>query len=266
MGMPTLLGNRKYRVAIFLDPDRLRAHNLSSEGIMKVLSEQSMIGSPERLGQASSKMSQLKEYVLIFTGRYNKPDPYANVIARANADGEIVQLKDVGEVELGPRFLDIDADSSGHPAASIVLRQAPGSKAAEVIEAIVKELANIKKESMSPGMDFDVVPLKNEGMIYAVIETPPGATREYTSDKCHKLAAIAKHFEEIASVSSLAGYNIRTEARAPNAGTCLIQLKNRSDRKLTSRHIIEALEVQCGAISNVRLEFFEPAAVSVPQE
>jgi hydrophobic/amphiphilic exporter-1 (mainly G- bacteria), HAE1 family len=38
-------------------------------------------------------------------------------------------------------------------------------------------------------------------------------------------------------------------------------LKNRSDRKLTSRQIIEVLEEKCRTISNVKLEFFEPATV-----
>jgi multidrug efflux pump subunit AcrB len=263
MGMPTLLGNRKYAVRIWLDPDRMRAFNLSSDDIMKALSQQSMTGSPPRFSNAATKSSQSKEYVLIVSGRYNKPDPYANVIVRANADGEIVQLKDVGEVELGPRFLDIDSVSNGHPGVSILLKKAPGSTAVEVIEATKMELANIKKESFSPGMDFEIMPLEKQGMIYAVIETPPGATREYTSDKCHKLAAIAKHFEEITSVSSLAGYDVRTEGRAPNTGTCLLHLKNRSDRKLTSPQIIEKLEEKCRTISNVKLEFFEPAAVSV---
>ncbi len=66
----------------------------------------------------------------------------------------------------------------------------------------------------------------------------------------------------ITSVSSLAGYQIRTEDRGSDAGTCLIHLKDRSDRKLTSRQIIETLEEKCRTM-NVHLEFFEPPAVSV---
>src|SRR5205085_9343300 len=44
---------------------------------------------------------------------------------------------------------------NGHPAASVVLKQAPGSNAAEVIEEIKKELELIKKESFPPGMDYE---------------------------------------------------------------------------------------------------------------
>ena len=54
-----------------------------------------------------------------------------------------------------PQFFDIYSDINGHPAASIVLKQAPGSNAAEVIEKIKSELEAIKKESFPPGMDYE---------------------------------------------------------------------------------------------------------------
>ena len=155
MGIPRNLGNRIFAMRVWLNPDRMRAYNLSSEDVMKALSEQSMIGSPGRLGQATGKTSQSKEYVLTYIGRYNKPEQYENIILKANPDGEILRLKDVGEVELGPQFFDIYSDINGHPAASIVLKQAPGSNAAEVIEDIKTELELIKKESFPPGMDYE---------------------------------------------------------------------------------------------------------------
>ena len=105
------------------------------------------------------------------------------------------------------------------------------------------------------------IPLEDQGMIYGIIQTPPGSTLEYTNAKSHELQAIAKETEGVTSVSSLAGYEVLTEGRGSNAGTCLINLKNWSDRKLTSRQIIEELEKKGRQISNVKLEFFEPPAV-----
>ena len=93
--------------------------------------------------------------MLTYIGRFNKPEQYESLILKANPDGEILRLKDVGKVELGPQFFDIYSDINGHPAASIVLKQAPGSNAAEVIEEIKSELELIKKESFPPGMDYE---------------------------------------------------------------------------------------------------------------
>ncbi len=155
MGIPRNLGNRIFAMRVWLDPERMRAYNVSTEDVMKALQEQSMIGSPGRLGQATGKTSQSKEYVLTYIGRFNKPEQYGNIILKANPHGEILRLKDVGEVELGPQFFDIYSDINGNPAASIVLKQAPGSNAAEVIDSIKEELKQIKKESFPPGMNYE---------------------------------------------------------------------------------------------------------------
>jgi len=105
------------------------------------------------------------------------------------------------------------------------------------------------------------IPLEDQGMIYGVIQTPPGSTLEYTNEKARELQAIAKSLEGVHSVSSLAGYEVLTEGRGSNAGTCLINLKHWSERKLTSKQIIEQLEEEGRKIANVKIEFFEPPAV-----
>ena len=220
----------------------------------------------DRPGRATrrghGKTWQSKEYELIHIGRYNKPEQYENIILKASPDGEILRLKDVGRVELAPPFFDISSDIDGHPATTIVLKPLPGWSAAIAIEAIEKDLEELKAAAFPPGMNFEVIPLDSRDMIYAVIETPRDSTLEYTSARCHELGAIARGIDGITSVSSLAGYEIRTEDRDSTAGTCLIHLKDRSDRKLTSRQIIETLEEKCRTM-NVDLEFFEPPAVSV---
>ncbi|HJT30941.1 MAG TPA: efflux RND transporter permease subunit [Pirellulales bacterium] len=105
------------------------------------------------------------------------------------------------------------------------------------------------------------IPLEDQGMIYGILQTPPGSTIEYTNSKSHELQEIAKKIDGVNSVSCLAGYEVLTEGRGSNAGTCLINLKNWSERKLTSKQIIQILEHECRTISNVKLEFFEPPAV-----
>ena len=36
------------------------------------------------------------------------------------------------------------------------------------------------------------IPLEDQGMIYGIIQTPPGSTLEYTNSKSHELQEIAK--------------------------------------------------------------------------
>ena len=155
MGRPVNLGNRSYAMRLWLNPERMRAYNISTEEIMKAVSEQSVIGSPGRLGQATGKTSQTKEYVLTYVGRFNTVEQYENIALKATSDAEILHLRDVATVELGSEFFDIYSDVDGHPATSIVLKQSPGSNASEVIEKVKAELEEIKKEgTLPPGVEY----------------------------------------------------------------------------------------------------------------
>jgi HAE1 family hydrophobic/amphiphilic exporter-1 len=106
--------------------------------------EQSVIGSPGRVGQATGKTAQSLEYVLVYEGRYNKPEQYEDIIIRATPDGHILHLKDVAEVELGSEFFDIYSNLDGHPSAAIVLKQTLGSNARRSSPNVKAKLEEIK--------------------------------------------------------------------------------------------------------------------------
>jgi HAE1 family hydrophobic/amphiphilic exporter-1 len=156
VGRADILGNRAYAMRVELDPDRMRAYKVSAEEVMKALSDQSMIGSPGRLGQATGSTSQTLEYVLTWVGRYTTPEQYEDIILKANPKGEILRLKDVAKVGLGSSFYDLYSDLDGYPSAAIVLKQIPGSNAADVIKQVKAKLEEIKEQSFPPGMDYKI--------------------------------------------------------------------------------------------------------------
>ncbi len=499
IGLARILGSRQYAMRIWLNPDRMRAYNVSAEDVMHAIDEQSVIGRPGRVGQATGTTAQSLEYVLVYEGRFNKPEQYEDIIIRATSDGHILHLKDVAKVELGSEFFDIYSNLDGHPSAAIVLKQTLGSNAQEVIANVKAKLDEIKASSFPPGMDYAIsydvssfvdasieqvvhtlaeafvlvalvvfvflgdwrstliptlavpvsligafifmgvldisinlitlfalvlaigivvddaivvveavhakmeakhlspyhatkevmseisgaiiaitlvmtsvfvpvafmpgpvgvfyrqfsvtmaasivlsgfvaltltpvlsamilkpvhgnhksrnpitllirgfdrvfnrvtsgyvrlmrailgrfyltilvlglfvygifavnsvlpagfVPNEDQGIIYAIIQTPPGTTLERTNAVARSLQDIAKELDEVASVSSLAGYEILTEGRASNAGTCLINLKDWSERDKSVLEVIEELEEKAKDIGAV-VEFFEPPAV-----
>ncbi len=156
VGFANILGNRAYAMRVELNLERLRAYRISAEEVMEALAEQSIIGTPGRLGQATGQTSQTIEYVLTWVGRYDRPEQYENIILRANPQGEILRLKDVARVWLGSSFYDLYSDIDGYPSAAIVLKQTPGSNAAEVIQQVKQRLERIKQQSFPPKMDYAV--------------------------------------------------------------------------------------------------------------
>jgi len=163
-----ILGSRLYAMRVWIKPDKLRAYNISIEEVMKAMEEQSFIGRPGRLGQASGKTTQSTEYTLFYKGRYSKPEEYENIIVRANKEGEILKLKDIATVELGSQFYDIYTNKDGYPAASIVLKQQYGSNAIEVIQEIKQKLSEMKKD-FPVGIDYEIS-YDVSNFIYASVE------------------------------------------------------------------------------------------------
>lgn len=500
VGRSQILGSRQYAMRIWLKPDRMRAYNVSTEEVMDALAEQSIIGSPGRIGQSTGKRSQSLEYVLTYQGRFNTEDQYKKVVIRATPEGEILHLRDIAEVELGSEFYDIYSNLDGHPSASIVLKQNYGSNASEVIKEVKEKLEEIKASSFPPGMDYEInydvssfldasiekvihtlgeafilvalvvflflgdwrstliptlavpvsligafvfmqlfgltinlitlfalvlaigivvdnaivvveavhakmeeenispyravqkvldeisgaiiaitllmtavfvpvtfmtgpvgifyrqfsitmatsivlsgivaltltpvlcamilknphdkprskspmnrmldgfnnvfakitgryagmlqlivnrrvltfgillgfgagifavnnvlpsgfIPNEDQGMIYAIIQTPPGSTLERTNDVARRLQEVTEEINDVQSVSALAGYEVLTEGRGSNAGTCLINLKGWSEREHSMRELIELLEEKTREIPGATIEFFEPPAV-----
>jgi hydrophobic/amphiphilic exporter-1 (mainly G- bacteria), HAE1 family len=104
------------------------------------------------------------------------------------------------------------------------------------------------------------IPNEDQGTIYAIIQTPPGSTLEKTNQVSQRLQKICEEIDGVESVSSLAGYEIMTEGRGSNAGTCLINLKNWSERHHTVKEIMEELEEKSRGLGAV-VEFFEPPAI-----
>jgi HAE1 family hydrophobic/amphiphilic exporter-1 len=105
------------------------------------------------------------------------------------------------------------------------------------------------------------IPNEDQGMFYAIIQTPPGSSLERTNEIAERLQKIAEKVDGVQSVSALAGYEILTEGTSANSGTCLINLKSWEDRKHSVEEIMKELEEKSSEISGATIEFFQPPAV-----
>lgn len=114
---------------------------------------------------------------------------------------------------------------------------------------------------LSGSVPSGFIPNEDQGMIYAIIQTPPGSSLERTNEISERLERIAEEVDGVKSVSALAGYEILTEGTGANSGTCLINLKDWTDRKESAQEIIEQLEEKAKSIPGAAIEFFQPPAV-----
>lgn len=155
MGFAQAIGSRSFAIRVWLNPDRMRAYRISADEVLKAIDEQSVLARPGRVGLSSGKTAQSQEYVFTYKGWYNTPEQYEDIVIKATPEGEILKLRDVAQVEVGSEFVDIYSNKDGHPAASLVLKQNPGSNASKVIEEVKVKIEELKKD-FPPGVDYEI--------------------------------------------------------------------------------------------------------------
>lgn len=155
VGFVDIMGARDYSMRVWLKPDKLLAYNISTEEIIAALRNQNIEAAPGVTGENSGKDKQAKQYVLKYTGKFNTPEQYKDVILRADDDGSILRLRDVADVEFGTVSYDMVSYTDGRPSASIMIKQRPGSNAQDVINEIKTKMEELKETSFPPGMVYN---------------------------------------------------------------------------------------------------------------
>lgn len=156
VGYADILGAKEYAMRIWLKPDRMLAYDVSSADVLNALEQQNLEAAPGKIGESSDKGSPQLQYVVRYTGKFRDEDEYRRIPIRSTPDGQILRIGDVAEVEFGTTYFDVEAKLNGRPAAAIMLKQLPGSNASEVIASVKQRLADLKRATFLPGMDYEI--------------------------------------------------------------------------------------------------------------
>jgi len=156
VGFAEIMGSQDYSMRVWLKPDRMASYSISADEVINAIRSQNIEAAPGKTGESSAKKAQMLQYVLKYTGKFNEPLQYENIIVRANKDGSMLKLKDVADVEFGSLSYGMVSKTNGNPSASIMIKQRPGSNAKEVIENVKNKIEELKQTTFPPGMYYDV--------------------------------------------------------------------------------------------------------------
>ncbi len=156
VGRAEIMGQQEYAMRVWLKPDRMLAYGLSADDVITALRNQNVEAAPGKTGEGSGKQPHSIQYVLRYSGKFFEPQQYENIAIKADANGSILRLKDIADVELGSMSYAMISMTDGKPSASIMVKQRPGSNASDVIRNIKNKMAELKVESFPPGMEYNM--------------------------------------------------------------------------------------------------------------
>ena len=159
-----------YAMRIWMKPDVMAQYGLVPSDVTYVLAEQNIESAVGSLGQNSQNAFQ---YTMKYRGRLVTPEEFGNIVIRSTADGEVLRLKDVADIELGGVSYDFSGFSNGHPGITGMVFQTAGSNATQVVEQVEALLDEVRAE-LPRGIEITKLMSVNEYLyasIHEVIKT-----------------------------------------------------------------------------------------------
>ncbi len=158
VGDANAFGARNYSMRVWIDPIKMKAYGLTPADITRVINEQSLEAAAGQLGENNGEAFQ---YILKYSGKYKTQEQYENIVVKSMANGQVLYLKDVANIELGSMTYAGNSRLNGNDAIAMAVYQTPGSNAQEIIQELHKELENLSK-NFPNGIEYKVLMDTNE--------------------------------------------------------------------------------------------------------
>ena len=155
VGSANAIGNRDYSMRVWLKPELMHEHNITSAEIAAAISEQNSQYAVGKIGEGPINPNTAFVYAVQAEGRFTTAEQFENIILKAEKNGQILRLKDVATVELGARQQFTIAKYNGKPVQPVFITMQSGANAIEVIDQVVNRLEKLK-DSWPEGLKYTV--------------------------------------------------------------------------------------------------------------
>jgi len=156
VGEVKTFGVGDYSMRIWLDPDKLKARNLTAEDVVNAVREQNVQVAAGQIGEPPVPKGQAFQYTLNVKGRLADPKEFGKIVIRTGKGGSLLRVRDVARVELGSSSYLMGSKLNGKKAATLAVYQIPGANAITVVDGLRQKLKAL--ESTFPeGLEYVVV-------------------------------------------------------------------------------------------------------------
>ncbi|MDB5295573.1 MAG: transporter, hydrophobe/amphiphile efflux family, partial [Phycisphaerales bacterium] len=160
-GDVTVFGSRDYAMRLWLNPDRLAQRQLTVNDVAKAVQDQNGLYAAGRIGQRPNTKEVELTVPVITRGRLTEPGQFEDIVLRANPDGSMIRVKDVGRAEMGSQSYDLFGRINGKPTAVIVCYLQSGANALDTGEAMKRTMEDLSKtfpKGVGYAASFDTTP------------------------------------------------------------------------------------------------------------
>ena len=156
VGDVELQGAREYAMRIWLDPDKVAAHNLNASEVLEALRAQNVQVSAGVLNQPPVASRQAYQLNVRTLGRLSTPEQFAAIVLKSDPQGRITRLRDVGHVKIGAADYGSTAFMDRGPGLPLLIFAQPGANSLAVEHEVLSSMETLAKD-FPPGVRYKVI-------------------------------------------------------------------------------------------------------------
>jgi hydrophobe/amphiphile efflux-1 (HAE1) family protein len=156
VGDVTMQGGREYAMRIWLDPDKVAAHNLNANEVLNALRAQNIQVSAGILNQPPVATKQAYQLNVQALGRLSTPEQFASIVLKADGEGRVTRLRDVGRVEIGASDYGSTAFMDREPGLPLLIFAQPGANSLAVDHEVLDAMQKLGKD-FPPGLEYKII-------------------------------------------------------------------------------------------------------------
>ena len=149
VGDVQIIGGRRREIQIWVDPDKMRAFNITVAQVADAVRAQNMELPGGRVEQGT------RELTVRTMGRIANPQQFNDLVV-GNNGGYSVKLSDVGYAEDGAEEPRTEARLNGQPAVTLIVSKQSGQNTVAIADAVKARLAEVSK-TLPSGFKTEVV-------------------------------------------------------------------------------------------------------------
>ena len=155
VGDARLAAQQTYGMRVWVNPDKMAKLRLTATDVNNAIQEQNRQNPAGSIGQPPVNPGTDFQYPVNATGRLLDPQQFADIVVRAQPDGSLLRLRDIGRVDLGAQDYTTYSAENGKPAAVLIVNLSPGANAVET-ENRVKAFLEEARKTFPAGIEYKI--------------------------------------------------------------------------------------------------------------
>ncbi|MGH9664568.1 MAG: efflux RND transporter permease subunit, partial [Bryobacteraceae bacterium] len=150
-----LAASQSYGMRLWVDPDKMATLGVTATDVSAAVQAQNRQNPAGAIGQPPVDRGNDVQFPVNAKGRLETPEQFDNIVVRAQPDGSLLRIRDLGHASLGAQDYASFSRFNGRPSAVMIVFLSPGANAVETGDRVLSFMKQAS-QSFPAGLRYDV--------------------------------------------------------------------------------------------------------------